>query len=101
MVLRKGGMVTRRSKLEYVEAVRSRYFRASKKMKGLILGEFTATTGLHRKAAIRLLNRRRSPEGNKGRGRPCIYGFKAKVALKVMWEATDRLCSKRLQPFVP
>jgi len=53
--------VTRRSILEYARAVRPRYLRASKKMKTRILDEFTAATKMHRKAAIRLLNRQDRP----------------------------------------
>ena len=66
-----------------------------------MLGEFTQVTGLHRKAAIRLLNRVSYPRVNKQRGRPRQYGTEAQGALKMVWEASDRLCSKRLQPFIP
>ncbi|MDO8716781.1 MAG: ISNCY family transposase [Dehalococcoidales bacterium] len=92
--------MTRRSIREYAEAVRGRYLRSSKVMKTVILDEFVATTGLHRKAAIRLLNRRGRPVGRKS-GRPRIYSLEAMAALRVVWEATDRLCSKRFRPFVP
>jgi hypothetical protein len=93
--------VTRRSILEYAEAVRGRYLRSSKKMKMRILDEFVAATRLHRKAAIRLLNRRSSPAGGKRSGRPRLYSLEAMAALKLAWEATDRLCSKRFRPFLP
>jgi hypothetical protein len=93
--------VTRRSIEEYAEAVRRRYFRAAKKAKTEILNEFVATTGMHRKAVIRGLNRRGRSSGKKKRGRPKLYGHEAMAALKVVWEASDCLCSKRLQPFVP
>jgi len=93
--------VTRRSVIEYAEAVRERYLRASKKAKTEILNEFVATTRLHRKSAIRLLNRRNRPSGKKRGGRPRLYGLEAMAALKVVWEATDRLCSKRFHPFLP
>jgi len=93
--------VTRRSIEEYAEAVRRRYCRAAKKAKTEILNEFVATTGMHRKAVIRSLNQRGRPGGNKKRGRPRLYGPEAMAALKVVWEITDYLCSKRLQPFLP
>jgi len=93
--------VTRRSLVEYAEAVRSRYFRAGKKAKTEILNEFVATTGMHRKAVIRLLNRRGRSSGNKKRGRPRLYGHEAMAAVRVVWEASDCLCSRRLQPFLP
>ncbi len=57
--------------------------------------------GCHRKAAIRLLRRGNQPRGNKKRGRPRQYGAAVAEALRVVWEATDRLCSKRLHPFLP
>ena len=93
--------MTRRSILEYAQALRSRYFKASKEEKGKALDEFTQVTGLHRKAAIRLLNRVSQPRVIKRRGRPPEYATGAAEALKFVWEATDRLCSKRLKPFLP
>jgi len=65
IVLPKGGKVTRRSIAEYAEAVRGRYFRAGKKTKTGILKEFVATTGMHRRATIRMLNRRGGCPGKK------------------------------------
>ncbi|MFP3897822.1 MAG: transposase [Dehalococcoidia bacterium] len=93
--------MTRRSIAEYGEAVRVRYARASKKEKTGILDEFVATTRMHRKAVIRLLNRRGRPSGRRKRGRPRLYGHEAMAALKAVWEASDCLCSRRLQPFLP
>jgi len=93
--------MTRSSILEYVEAVRGRYFRASKKEKGKILDEFTQVTRLHRKAAIRLLNRVVESSGKKRRGRTRKYDVAVIDSLKTIWEASDRLCSKRLKPFMP
>lgn len=93
--------MTRRSIMEYVQALRTRYLRASREEKGKMLDEFTQVTGLHRKAAIRLLNRPSKPGMGKQRGRPRKYGTVTQEALKIVWEASDRLCSKRLQPFIP
>lgn len=93
--------MTRRSILEYAKAVRPRYLRASKDIKTKILDEFIAVTKMHRKAAIRLLHRCVSLLKRKKNGRPHAYSSEAEVTLKKAWEATDRLCSKRLQPFLP
>ncbi len=92
--------MTRRTVRELADKVRPRYLRAPKKKKTLILDEFVANTGMHRKAAIRLLNRGTRP-GQKRSGRPKVYGASVAAALRVAWEATDQLCSKRLQPFLP
>jgi len=93
--------MTRGSIREYTEAVRGRYLRASKKEKGKILDEFTKITGCHRKAAIRLFVRGNQHRTDKKCGRPRQYGAAVARALRVAWEATDRLCSKRLHPFLP
>jgi len=69
--------------------------------KGKILDEFTKVIGCHRKAAIRLLHRGNQQGARKKRGRPRRYGIAVAEALRVVWEATDRLCSKRLHPFLP
>ena len=93
--------MTRRSILEYVQELRSRYFKASKEAKGRMLDEFTQVACLHRKAAIRLLNRRSNPGLNRKRGRAREYGTGVAATLKQIWEASDLLCSKRLKPFMP
>ena len=93
--------MTRGSILEYVEAIRGRYLSVSRREKGKILDEFTNVTSLHRKAAIRLLRRGGHAKVKGKRGRPRRYGHDVISALRVVWEATDRLCSKRLHPFLP
>jgi len=92
--------MTRGSILEYTEAVRGRYLKARKGGKGLILDEFIQVTGYHRKAAIRLLHRDGLKRQGKRRGRRRRYGHEVVDALRQIWEASDRLCSKRLKPFM-
>jgi len=93
--------VTRQSIQEYVAAIRERYRKVSKEEKGKILDEFTQVTGLHRKAAIRLLNREVGSLRKKRGGRSKKYDSTVADSLKTVWEAGDRLCSKRLKPFMP
>jgi hypothetical protein len=96
-----GGQVTRNSIKEYAEAIKNRYRIETKHRKSRILDEFTKATGLHRKAAIRLLNCHSPATRRKRSGRPPRYGILAVEALRVVWETSDRLCSKRLHPFLP
>lgn len=84
---------------EYVQAMRLRYLGAPKGERGRLLDEFCAVTGYHRKAAVRVL--RHPPRGPTGRGRPRQYGLAVAQALRQVWEASDRLCSKRLAAFLP
>ena len=93
--------MTRASIQEYTEALRWRYLRSPKAEKGKILDEFTKVTCRHRKAAIRLIRHSAGNRAGKKCGRPRQYGAAVVGALRLAWEATDRLCSKRLQPFLP
>jgi len=65
------------------------------------LDEFTEVVGCHRRASIRLLHRTNQVRVNGKRGYPRQYGAPVADALRVAWEAADRLCSKRLHPFLP
>jgi len=81
--------------LEYALAVRPRYKAATRGEKKRILDEFCETTGMHRKAVIRLLNRRPGPS-KRSPGRPRKYGPEVADALVKVWEVGDRMCGKLL-----
>ncbi|WP_246529638.1 hypothetical protein [Microvirga zambiensis] len=63
------------------------------------MDEFVAVTGYLRKHAIRVLCRpeTRSPATRQYATR---YDARVREALVVLWEASDRLCSKRLKPMI-
>ena len=84
---------------ELIEAIIERYRSSCRADKRRILDEFVAVTGYHRKHAIRVLGR---PENNPSAARQYItrYGAEVREALVVLWEASDRLCSKRLKPMI-
>jgi len=93
-----------RSKREYLEAIYLRYKRASRSQKAVILDEFCATCGYHRKHAIRLLCRfkRFTKPKNKKKGRKSLYNKEAIVKpLKRIWLAANLPCSKRLKAILP
>ena len=93
--------MTRGSVKEYLEAIKVRYTRGDPKEKSRILDEAVLVTGHHRKSLLRPL--RGGPEGGAGKsvGRPKQYGPEAVAGLKTLWEASGRVCGKRLQPFLP
>jgi hypothetical protein len=70
---------------ELMEALRSRYVKASRRQKSKILDEFAAVTGFHRKAAIRRLGSVRRTRG-KRRGRPPLHTPDVVAALRSVWE---------------
>jgi hypothetical protein len=96
--MRKVSMATRR---ELVEAVGERYRGADRASKGKVLDEFVAVTGLHRKHAMRILRQKAAPSRQSARPERRIYTEAVRTALIVLWEASDRLCGKRLRPLVP
>jgi len=92
------------SRRELLRSITQRYRAASRKDKQRILDEFVEATGYHRKYAVALLHKtaecplttERKPRHQKRR-----YSDDVKAALLVIWKAANRLCSKRLVPFLP
>ena len=93
-------MMSQRSKREMIEAIRPRYLKANRAGKEQILDEFVATTGYHRKYAIRVLKHGPMPKGLKKPGRRKKYQGKVVQVLEQVWEIYGRICSKRLHPFL-
>jgi transposase InsO family protein len=93
--------VTSESVREYLAAMRRRYQDAPKATKSRLLDEVCAVTGHHRKAAIRALNRPPRAAARGRRGRPQVYAPAIVPALVELWQLSDRLCGKRLAPFLP
>ncbi len=94
-------MMSQRSKREVIEAIRPRYLKANKAGKQRILDELIATTGYHRKYAIRVFRHGFKPKGLKKPGRRKVYQGEVVQALEKIWEIYGRICSKRLHPFLP
>lgn len=94
-------MMSQRSKRELLEAIRPRYLKANKAGKERILNEFVAATGYHRKYAIRVLKHGLKPKGLTKPGRKKEYQGAVVTALVRIWEICGRICSKRLQPYLP
>lgn len=88
------------TRTELIEAIIERYRSSCRADKHRILDEFVAVTGYHRKHAIRVLRHRRS-EPPSARQLVVQYGPDVREALVALWEASDRLCSKRLKPLIP
>jgi Integrase core domain len=86
---------------ELARSLRRRYQAATGRAKKQILAEFIATTGYHPKYAIHVLHAAEpTVSGSRGRVRPSLYDEAAKQALIVLWEASDRVCGKRLKPLL-
>jgi hypothetical protein len=74
---------------------------ATREARARILNELVAVAGYHRKHAIRVLSRREAGVRPRRRGRSRRYDEGDREALIALWEASDRICSKRLKPLIP
>ena len=89
---------TRRELLQHVIP---QYREASTvKKKSKLLDAFTATTGYNRKYAMWLLNHAKEVQHHTS-ARPRHYGPEVQRALFLVWHAANRICAKRLMPFLP
>src|SRR3982075_1383181 len=95
------GRISMGTRREITAAVVDRYRSAGRMDKGRILDELCAVTGWHRKHAVRALasHARISPEAR--RQRSPTYGATIRDALVALWEASDRICGKRLKVMIP
>lgn len=104
------GGIDRQRRRAALEAARKRYVGLSVIGKRRLLDELQELTGYHRKSLLRLLNRPEPmaaaepggslPQPDKTHHRR-RYGPEVVEALVPLWEASDRLCGKRLQALLP
>src|SRR3974377_1943444 len=88
---------------EVVSAGAHGYRSAGRVEKGRLLDALCRTTGWHRKHAVRALRRvvEKATKAQLPRERKRRYGVTIKDALTALWEASDRVCGKRLVVMIP
>ncbi|MET4608839.1 hypothetical protein ABIB90_008347 [Bradyrhizobium sp. JR4.1] len=89
---------------EVLSTVTERYESAKRAEKGRILDALCATTGWHRKHAVRALRRSTTVGPGKMEApgeRKRRYGATIKDAMTALWEASDLVCGKRLKVMIP
>jgi hypothetical protein len=96
-----GTKMTHTARAELTNVVRRRYCAATGAEKRKILDEFIAATGYHEKSAIRALNAAPITKPRQTRSRPSLYDEAVRSSLIVLWEASDRVCGKRLRALLP
>lgn len=86
---------------EITLAVVDRYRSVGRADKGRMLDELCAVTGWHRKHAIRALASYVATSPEARRQRSPTYGAPIRDAVVALWEASDRICGKRLKVMIP
>jgi hypothetical protein len=86
---------------EVLQQMTPQYRQASPAQKRTLLDEFVATTGDVRKYARWLLNHAEEVQQTHGRSHLRRYGPDVQHALFLVWHAANRICAKRLIPFLP
>ena len=94
------GRISMATRDELVGALVTRYAASDRKERGRILDEFVAVSGLHRKHAMRLLRAGRTHQRSGRRPARRLYNEAVREALIVLWEASDRVCGKRLRALI-
>lgn len=95
-----GERMSLETRRELVRVIGERYRSSTVSERVRILDEFVAATGYHRKHAIRLLAATaKTPALREPRLR--VYDAAVREVLIVLWEASDRVCGKRLKPLIP
>ena len=94
------GKISVGARREIASAIVERYRQAGRTGKGVMLDELCSVTGWHRKHAVRALAGG-ATQRKAQRPRRRIYDESIRDALIALWEASDRLCGKRLKVIIP
>ena len=86
---------------QYLSAIQLRYQNARKFEKTRILDEFCQVCGYSRKYAIRVLQGRLKPRLSSRPGPSPLYGPALVRHLVILWEAMNRICSKKMKSALP
>lgn len=84
-----------------MDTLREKYFKATRKERGVILDEYCANTGQERKYTIKQFNYKvttKKPHERKKRKE--VYGGAVRATLAKLWEIFDRPCGQRLKPLI-
>ena len=77
------------------------YCKASSKRKRLLLDAFAEATGYHRRYGMWLLNHAEEVSTRPRYQRVPRYGPEVQQVLFLVWHAANRICTKRLMPYLP
>lgn len=87
-------------KRQYLEKIRGRYRKATRRQKTLILDEFCEVCEISRKHAIKLISEPSRSVPSRSGPKP-IYGPEIEEHVVKLWRAMGRICSKKMEAAIP
>ena len=92
--------MTTEMKRIYLDSIRERYRKSTKKQKSVILTEFCLVTGYERKYALRIIWKHVEPRSQRS-GPKRKYSHSIIPHLVYFWNAMNRCCSKKIKAALP
>ena len=92
--------MSKNARQELLRSLQPQYKKASWKQKQKLLDGFVIATGYNRKHAVTLLNKP-SPKSKQSTRQRKRHYADLEAAVIQLWNAGNRICSKRLVPFLP
>ncbi len=96
-----GVRVTLQSRRALLKQFAPQYCEAASAQKGALMDTFVQATGYHRRYGMWLLNHAEDVLQAPAYKRTSHYGPDVQHALFLVWHAANRICAKRLIPFLP
>ena len=94
------GKMDMHSRNQYLKVVLTKYLKASKKEKGVLLDEYCGNTGQNRKYVIRKIHQLAFSEPRSRKQRTRTYGYEVRDVLAALWRIFDHPCGQRLRPLL-
>ena len=96
------GIMSQKSKIEYLESCRARYPSRNRAGKSAMIDDVSDTLGWNRKHAIKALNGKVSlGQRSRKRGTKATYTDDVKAVIVEIWKRSEQPCGKLLKPTIP
>jgi hypothetical protein len=96
------GIMSQKSKIEYLESCRARYPSRNRVGKSAMIDQVSDTLGWARKHTIKALNGKVSlGQGTRKRGSKATYSEDEKRVIVEIWKRSEQPCGKLLKPTIP
>ncbi len=92
------GAMTISERRKYLTKMQTRYQAADRRLRGQLLTEMEAITGMHRKSLTRLMAQQSLTRRRRRTQRGTVYGPAVRQIVRIVWGSLDCICAERLTP---